>query len=205
MIAGSIDVKRVPGALLFMPAVGGMSLNAAMLNMSHVVHELFWGQRVTKYQLTRLPPSAEHELHALRGALFVSQYSNVSHEHYLSVVGSSINFLTGHVVETYGYTANSNTFQDARATATGAVQGGDAGLPALMPEESNLGLPSAKLSYVVSPMTILRTEERKPFYHFATALCAIIGGVFTVVNLLDSVLHASIHSIKVKTGLGKQN
>ena len=42
-----------------------------------------------------------------------------------------------------------------------------------------------------------------PFYHFLTSLCAIIGGVFTVTGLIDSVVRQSLRSLKTKVSLGK--
>ena len=33
------------------------------------------------------------------------------------------------------------------------------------------------------------TEVKKPFYHFITSLFAIIGGVVTVISLIDSIFN----------------
>lgn len=33
------------------------------------------------------------------------------------------------------------------------------------------------------------TEERSTFLHFLTSVCAIVGGVFTVAGILDSLLY----------------
>jgi hypothetical protein len=49
------------------------------------------------------------------------------------------------------------------------------------------------------------TEKSNSFGHFATNVCAIIGGIFTVAGLVDSVLHSSIKAIKRKIELGKFN
>jgi hypothetical protein len=54
-------------------------------------------------------------------------------------------------------------------------------------------------------MAVTVTERRKPLYQFATSLCAIIGGVFTMIGLFDSALHASLASFKAKTILGKSS
>jgi hypothetical protein len=37
-----------------------------------------------------------------------------------------------------------------------------------------------------------------------TQVCAIIGGVFTVIGIIDSVVFRSISSLKKKVELGKQ-
>ena len=61
-----------------------------------------------------------------------------------------------------------------------------------------------KFSYNLSPMTVVVSETSKPFYEFLTSACAIIGGVFTVVGLLDSLIYQGMKSIKKKVALGKQ-
>ena len=40
--------------------------------------------------------------------------------------------------------------------------------------------------------------------HFATNLCAIVGGVFTVASLLDAAIFHSVRAIQKKIELGKQ-
>ncbi len=66
-------------------------------------------------------------------------------------------------------------------------------------------MPLARWSYDLEPMAITITEVRKPLYRFLTSVCAIVGGVFTVVGLLDSLLHWLLHSIGFKRGIGKQS
>ncbi|KAI8009212.1 Protein disulfide isomerase-like 5-4 [Camellia lanceoleosa] len=51
-------------------------------------------------------------------------------------------------------------------------------------------------------ITVLITEDSKSFSHFITSVCAIIGGVFTVAGILDSVLHNTMRLLK-KVELGK--
>ena len=55
-----------------------------------------------------------------------------------------------------------------------------------------------------SPSNVVVEESRRSAAEFLTSLCAIIGGVFTVLGLFDSVVY---HSVKVvqKLELGKMN
>ena len=108
-------------------------------------------------------------------------------------------------VDTYQYTANTNTYED----------GGS--------------LPAAVFSYDVSPMQVTRgrcsspcvtrgrcsspcvtrgrqvivEQQRKSFAAFLTQVCAIIGGVFTVTGLLDGVLYHSSAAVRRKMQIGK--
>ena len=52
-----------------------------------------------------------------------------------------------------------------------------------------MDVPEAKFSYDLSPMAVVVTNKGRRWYDFITSLCAIIGGTFTVVGILDSVLH----------------
>ena len=38
-----------------------------------------------------------------------------------------------------------------------------------------------------------------PAYRFVTSSCAIIGGVFTVIGLLESVIHSTVNAMSKKT------
>ena len=50
-------------------------------------------------------------------------------------------------------------------------------------------IPEAKFSYDLSPMAVLVSSEGRRWYDFVTSLCAIVGGTFTVVGLLDNAMH----------------
>lgn len=74
--------------------------------------------------------------------------------------------------------------------------------------------------YEFAPMMVKRTEVSRSFFHFLTsgncnhlrcenrslpmlfAVCAIIGGVYTVAGIVDSLLYHSLNAIK-KYELGK--
>ncbi|XP_030044962.1 endoplasmic reticulum-Golgi intermediate compartment protein 3 isoform X1 [Microcaecilia unicolor] len=65
------------------------------------------------------------------------------------------------------------------------------------------GLPGVFVLYELSPMMVKFTEKQRSFTHFLTGVCAIIGGVFTVAGLIDSLLYHSARVIQKKIDLGK--
>jgi len=65
------------------------------------------------------------------------------------------------------------------------------------------GMPGVFFSYEISPIMVKFTEKSKSFGHFATSLCAIIGGVFTVAGLIDSTIYKSTKVLKKKLDIGK--
>lgn len=69
--------------------------------------------------------------------------------------------------------------------------------------ESSHGLPGVFFMYELSPIMVKFTETTKSFPHFLTGVCAIIGGVFTVAGLVDSLIYHSMRTLKKKIELGK--
>lgn len=65
------------------------------------------------------------------------------------------------------------------------------------------GLPGVFVLYEFSPMMVQYTEKRRSFMHFLTGVCAIIGGIFTVAGLVDSLIYHSSKALKEKIELGK--
>ncbi|XP_065063686.1 endoplasmic reticulum-Golgi intermediate compartment protein 3-like isoform X2 [Rhopilema esculentum] len=65
------------------------------------------------------------------------------------------------------------------------------------------GLPGVFVLYELSPMLVQYTEKRRSFMHFLTGVCAIVGGVFTVAGLIDSMIYHSARALQKKIDLGK--
>ncbi|PVD32633.1 hypothetical protein C0Q70_08076 [Pomacea canaliculata] len=65
------------------------------------------------------------------------------------------------------------------------------------------GLPGVFFIYELSPMMVKYTEKQRSFMHFLTGVCAIVGGIFTVAGLIDSVIYHSARAIQKKIELGK--
>jgi hypothetical protein len=53
-------------------------------------------------------------------------------------------------------------------------------------------------------MLIKYEEYRKPFTHFLTDVCAVVGGVFTVAGLIDSLIYSAERKMARKNEIGKQ-
>ena len=58
-----------------------------------------------------------------------------------------------------------------------------------------------KLQFDIDPMAVIVTESRVPLYRFLTSICAIIGGVFTVLGMLDgAIFHGTALAKKIAMG-----
>lgn len=178
-ISGFLDLNKVPGSMFFTVESGGHSFDPARINMSHIVHQLSYGSVLTPTQLKRVPRDTARALNSLQDKGYFSTMLNASYEHYIKVVETTFNFGSGEVVDTYTYTTNSHQYKDDSQIA------------------------AAKFTYDLSPMAIVVSETRQPFYKFLTSVCAIIGGVFTVIGLIDSMVYHSLRTFKKKVELGK--
>jgi hypothetical protein len=59
-----------------------------------------------------------------------------------------------------------------------------------MSSHSSSGVPGVYFFYEVSPIRMRIRELGSSFGHFLTNLCAIVGGTFTVMGMLDAFLHS---------------
>ncbi|CAL1682124.1 unnamed protein product [Lasius platythorax] len=106
--------------------------------------------------------------------------------HYIKIVPTTY-------VRTDGSTLFTNQFSVTRHAKQVSLFTGESGMPGIF------------FSYELSPLMVKYTEKAKSFGHFATNTCAIIGGVFTVAGLIDSLLYHSVRAIQKKIELGKYN
>jgi hypothetical protein len=65
-------------------------------------------------------------------------------------------------------------------------------------------MPAAFFRYQLSPITVRFGRERTSFIHFLTYVCAIVGGVYTVAGILNSMFHRAAVQFQ-RQMLGKQS
>ncbi|XP_057450493.1 protein disulfide-isomerase 5-4-like isoform X2 [Lotus japonicus] len=183
-IEGYVRVKKVPGNLIISARSDAHSFDASQMNMSHVINHLSFGRKVSPRVMSdvkRLIPYVGNSHDRLNGQSFINTHdlgANVTIEHYLQVVKTEVVTRKDYkLVEEYEYTAHSSVAQ-------------------------SLHIPVAKFQLELSPMQVLITENQKSFSHFITNICAIIGGIFTVAGIMDSILHNTLRMMK-KVELGK--
>ncbi|XP_038690777.1 protein disulfide-isomerase 5-4-like isoform X2 [Tripterygium wilfordii] len=183
-IEGYVRVKKVPGNLVISAHSGAHSFDPSQMNMSHLISHLSFGMKISHKMMNdvkRLAPYLGRNHDRLNGRSFINHHdvdSNVTIEHYLQIVKTEVLGKGDHrLIEEYEYTAHSSLVESAH-------------------------VPVAKFHYELSPMQVLITENRKSFSHFITNVCAIIGGVFTVAGIVDSILHNTIRLMR-KIELGK--
>ncbi|KAI3504439.1 hypothetical protein L1887_25908 [Cichorium endivia] len=180
-IEGFVRVKKVPGNIVISARSQSHSFDFSQMNMSHVISSFTFGKTVTPKMMTdlkRLRPYMEnHDKLTGNAYINVDHHANVTIEHYLQVVKTEVMGSSHQLIENYEYTAHSSMVHA-------------------------LTIPVAIFHFEPSPMQILVTEIPKSFSHFITHVCAIVGGVFTVAGILDSLLYNTMRLVK-KIELGK--
>lgn len=209
-IVGSVEVQKVPGKLVFAAHSNYLDFDIKSVNTSHTIQHLSFrsvntqsehekkrgmvSEKLLRVRLTHKKWEDKKKL--LRNRLvnhknnvlrflwpldkkkFPSVEPHLISEHYVKVVHSKMILLGYPDFSVYQMQVHSNAF----------------------PEEGSL--PTTKISYDVSPLNVHLTEKRRSAADFLTGLCAIIGGVFTVIGLVDSVLFHGGKLLK-KLELGK--
>ncbi|OEL28800.1 Protein disulfide isomerase-like 5-4, partial [Dichanthelium oligosanthes] len=187
-IEGFVRVKRVPGSVVISARSGSHSFDPSQINVSHYVTQFSFGKRLSPRmfsEFVRLTPYLRGYHDRLAGQSYIVKHgevnANVTIEHYLQVVKTELVTLRSSkelkVLEEYEYTAHSSLVH-------------------------SFYVPVVKFHFEPSPMQVLVTEVPRSFSHFITNVCAIIGGVFTVAGILDSIFHNTLRMVK-KVELGK--
>ena len=70
-------------------------------------------------------------------------------------------------------------------------------------QQFSSGFYSINSRWDLSPVTVKATQYKENIYHFLIQICAIIGGIFTVTGIIDSLVHESVSAILKKANMGK--
>lgn len=105
-------------------------------------------------------------------------------QYYIKIVPTMYVFLNNSVIHTNQFSVT--TYQKAYE-----------------PNSGDTGMPGVFFSYELSPLMVKISERSNSFGHFLTNVCAIIGGIYVVASLIDSILFSSIRVIKRKIEVGK--
>ncbi|XP_065844191.1 endoplasmic reticulum-Golgi intermediate compartment protein 3-like isoform X3 [Oscarella lobularis] len=183
-VSGYLEVAKVAGNFHFAPGKSFQQshvhvhdlqpFGVSSFNISHTFHRLSFG---TDYPGIQNP---------LDGRSAIDNAGSMMYQYFVKVVPTVYKKLSGKVIRTNQYSV---TKHEKGIKLAGGL--GEQGLPGLF------------VLYDLSPMMVQITESRRSFMHFLTGVCAIIGGVFTVAGLIDSMIYHSMRSLQKKMELGK--
>lgn len=189
-VVGFVRVNKVPGnvhlstyshSYLF----GSLYQETRNMNISHTINHFSFGDDLDisyvkqNFQGTGIvsPLDGASQIVNEKAKTGVFVDSSIF-EYYTKVVPTTYVPLSAKSVHVYQFTANSNKIM-------------------------NQQMPSLYFRYDFSPVTVRYQETRESLSHFLVQICAVIGGIFTVAGLVDSVIHKSIVHIAKKAQYGK--
>jgi len=94
-------------------------------------------------------------------------------QYFIKVVPTTYKYTNGAVIDSCQYSVTEQ-FKSAHDPSKGFV------------------LPGVFFIYDISPIMVKFTEKRQSFTYFLTSLCAIVGGVFTVAGIIDSLVYSFV-------------
>lgn len=170
-VSGTLIVNRVPGNFHIEAKSVNHNLNAAMTNLTHIVNHLSfgkadsWKSRDVRRALKQVPDALQ-QISPLDNKMFNTAEFHQAYHHYIKVVSTHLNIGSTTLPTIYQFLEQSQI---------------------VFYEEVNV--PEARFSYDLSPMSVLVEKEGRKWYDYLTSLCAIIGGTFTTLGLIDATLY----------------
>jgi hypothetical protein len=186
-IYGHLEMPKVAGNFHFAPGAGLehayahvhdlVSFTLGAFNITHRVNALSFG--------VYYPGGPKGIMDGLERSLVAG---TGMHQYFLKLVPTVYQPLHGEEVHSFQFSVT----EHLRKMAVSALN-----------NENNRGtLPGVFFNYDLSPLRVRIEEKRRSFGHFLTRVFAIIGGVFTVMGLLDGVLHKTLERVAKKGAKG---
>ena len=146
-----------------------------MTNVSHEVHHLSIGDPLGRTMVEKgrsmLPASAGSKLTPMDGNTYVTHELHQAYHHYLKVITTNVpGLLVGK--------REIKTYQIIQSSQLAFYR--------------NDQIPEAKFSLDLSPISVSYRKTSRHWYDYLTSLMAIIGGMFTVVGLLEGTINKAV-------------
>ena len=161
-LAGSLHMNRAPGHFSVQAQSAAHSLDPHMANLSHEIHHLSFESEDTDG----------------------SMEMGVVRDHFAKFIAPTDGnvYVTYELHEAYQHniklvSTNSRFYQMIQSTQ----------LSYYKPDK----IPETKFVLDISPIAVHYRIYRRPWYDYLTSLMAILGGVFTVVGMIESVLRVT--------------
>jgi hypothetical protein len=179
-IHGSLDVAKVKGSLSFSPSAAFQHAGAFMqvadllsftlrtFNVSHAIHRFDFGPPFPGLR-SPLEGKGERALPGARGGLF---------QYFVQLVPTAFTHLNGTRVESNQYAVTDHV--------------------RLIDGDGDQGLPGVLFVFEPSPVKVIVEERRRGATQFLTSACAIVGGIFASLGMVDYAVHSSAATRKLR-------
>jgi len=181
-LSGHLLLDRVPGNFHILARSKHHDLAPHLTNVSHQVNTLTIGSPYTArqiYEFKGLPEKVSSKLAPMNGNVYTTHKMHESYHHYLKVVSTAVPDMK-----------LSRAYQIIASSQLAAYR-------------SDI-VPAAKFDYDLSPISVSYRTSSRQWYEYVTSLFAIIGGVFTMVGLIESTIHATVTKAKRRSAHQQQ-
>jgi hypothetical protein len=168
-LVGNIEVLRVPGNFHISSHAFGSTLTRLVtegvykFDISHTINHISFGDESDiKHIRSNFNVGI---LNPIDGVSKLKATEQKIYEYYLKVVPTSYTDVSGKTFNAHQFTANNNEVS------------------------SEMMIPTIFFRYDISPILIRIRQYKQGFFHFFIQICAIVGGIFTVMGILDNLLH----------------
>ncbi|XP_073010887.1 uncharacterized protein [Typha latifolia] len=180
-VYGFLEVNKVAGNFHFAP---GKSFQQSNMH----VHDLLPFQKDSfniSHKINRLTFGEYFPgvLNPLDGAQWMQQTPYGMYQYFIKVVPTVYTDINGRTIQSNQFSVTEHYRSDENAR----IQ----------------YIPGVFFFYDLSPIKVMFAEGHVSFLHFLTNVCAIVGGIFTVSGILDSLVYHSQRAIKKKMEIGK--
>lgn len=168
-VTGALNVSKLAGNILFAP---GQIFRQGYLKTEDIIDFTFKNfdnsHKVNTLAFGEIYPNMYNPLDNRTKTLKSDDYG--TYQYYLKVVATEFKYLSGQVVDTNQFSATEH-------------------FKAVYPR-SGRGFPEVNFVYQFDPIVFHIEQRQRGYLQFITSLCAIVGGVFTIMGLVDSTVHS---------------
>jgi len=173
-VSGHLMVNRVPGNFHIEAKSKNHNLNAAMTNLTHRTNHVSFGDPIDNTsrkakRILKQVPEEHRQFSPMDGQMFHTAEFHQAYHHYIKVVSTHLNM---------GSKGSANSMVTYQFLEQSQI---------VYYDVSNV--PEARFSYDLSPMSVVVEKQGRKWYDYLTSLCAIIGGTFTTLGLIDATLY----------------
>ena len=177
-LSGHLLLDRAPGNFHIQARSSHHDLAAHMTNVSHVVHSLYFGDPMAQMRIkngqAHVPRGFFGKITPMDGNVYPTYNLHEAYHHYLKVISTSVDDLKIGQRELKVYQVIENS--------------------QLSFYRSDI-VPEAKFIFDLSPISVSYRSTRRHWYGYVTSIMAIIGGVFTVVGMVESSINTVVQTV----------
>jgi hypothetical protein len=167
---GNFEVLKVPGNFHISSHAYGTIIGQLIaegifeFDVSHRINHISFGDEShIKHIMTNFNAGILNPIDGVEK--FQKMNENKIYEYYLKVVPTTYVDLQGNKYNVHQFTSNHNE------------------------NEADIMIPTLYFRYDISPILVKIVQYKEEPFHFFVQICAIIGGVFTVTGILDTMLN----------------